>query len=429
MAAARAQRVAAAIAGVGALALGAAVLGVACSSSTKPAVGLEVLVTTADLQYPKDYDALEIKVTQSTGSGLFGNAGYDMAASTQLPTSLSIAPGTSGSQTVRIVVRALKGLSLVVESTAQVDVPTTSVEELVMVLDADCENVNCPPLQTCAGGACQSIDVPGSDLKAYDPSDLNAVADATVATPDGGGHADASPPEGGGKEAGPDAGSDGGGDAGTPDAGDAGAVSCNPSSNTCSGCCDGTTMSCQPGTSATACGGRGTTCQPCQSGDVCQNGACVAGACGTTGAACCPFHECSGGCCDDGICVAVGSACSTIVGICQSNGACGACGAPTTTSCCVVTSTATTTCTSPYADCVSNRCEPCGQNMQSCCPGNICVGGFACAPGPDGGSNMLCVGCGGNGQACCPPAMGIPGAPPSACQSGLACNGMGQCRP
>jgi hypothetical protein len=99
---------------------------------------------------------------------------------------------------------------------------------------------------------------------------------------------------------------------------------CSPGA--CSGCCDATGL-CVSGTSATACGFSGMTCQVCQSTETCKMGTCAPPPCDAT--------SCATGCCDSSSVCQKGTedtACGTGGQVCQtctsaevcSNSQCGA---------------------------------------------------------------------------------------------------------
>lgn len=441
MAAARAQRYAATFAALTVFAILTMTLGFACSSSTKPAAGLEVIIST-NMQAPQDFDNLEVKVSQTTmgvpGAALFDTTDAVPNAVT-LPTSVSIAAGHSSDQGARIVVRALKGSMVIVERTAQVQIPTDSLLELQLFLSADCANVSCGALTTCiTGGRCQTIAIAPSQLQPYQPGDLGSSG--------GGGN-----------------GSSGAGDA-TVGGVDSGAGPCpDTMKSMCAatgGCLTATGTTC-------SCVGPGGACP---TGGTCNAGVCGGsigfdsgtGSCSATGQQTCmgpggcyvnsggtctcvtPGSPCpTGGTCNAGTCgtlppdagtgmcgPAARQACMTM-GYCFSNvgGTCGC--VPQGTPCpgggtCSAGGgcAASTGCT-PGTPCSAGGqtgtcdstgiCVPmaCGQSGQSCCgsspPGNCNGTNLFC------NSSFTCVACGGVNQPCCGGSY-CPG-------TGLQCNG------
>jgi hypothetical protein len=98
------------------------------------------------------------------------------------PTTLAIQAGTSPDQDGLIVVTAFKNGKLVVSQTAQLQIPTNRVAQLVIVLAADCVGKMCPPGESCDpnSATCQSDIVdPRSLLDAGSPLPGESGSDAS----------------------------------------------------------------------------------------------------------------------------------------------------------------------------------------------------------------------------------------------------------
>jgi uncharacterized ParB-like nuclease family protein len=150
----------------------------ACSGKTPPA-GLEVTITSKGLQPPTDFDAVEVAVSQQVSQGGCGGGGqgdtwnqlFDVTQSVTVPaswpTTLAIQAGTNSDQDGLIVVTAFKSGQLVVSQTAQLQIPTDRVAQLVIVLAADCVGKMCPPGESCDpnSATCQSDIVNSKSLR------------------------------------------------------------------------------------------------------------------------------------------------------------------------------------------------------------------------------------------------------------------------
>ena len=182
---------------------------------------------------------------------------------------------------------------------------------------------------------------------------------------------------------------------------------CNPCGRGGQTCCAGSTcnsgFNCTAGT-CTVCGGNGQTCCAsggCGGGLYCATGnTCRPIPCGTANGQCClgvPYSQ---------QCQLAGSqyACNQFSGRCEF---CGSTNGP----CC----TTGQACTFPSHNVCdsSHRCISCGSIGQTCCAGNACDAGYACA-------NSRCQICGGRSQPCCTSG--------TSCQSGLTCGPLGQCQ-
>jgi hypothetical protein len=185
---------------------------------------------------------------------------------------------------------------------------------------------------------------------------------------------------------------------------------CNPS--TCpAGCCDVNT--CTSGTSPTACGKGGLSCQNCQA----QGQSCAASTQTCIGTPSCNSGNCPG-CCMNGVCLggSADSACGAGGGACQD---------------CVVKGylcdTASRQCSQKPNYCSSTTCSGCcepstgncraGTDPSACgrggTPCGVCIGGATCDA-----SSGTCVGpmpCGSDCRGCCNNGQCLSGADPWAC--------------
>jgi hypothetical protein len=377
------------MAGGGLLALVAATVGLSCSGKNTQKPGLEVIVST-DLRFPLDYNIVQIRVWQQGPDGTYPLIPFkDYATRTYLPQYLTIVPGQSAYQGARITAVALMDLRTVVSRTAEVQLPTSGVEELDMFLGADCVDVSCPGVDTtCTGGACKSIVVDPMTLKPFDPGDIEAgpLFDGTLPAIDG------SKDDSGKDGTSPDAPADSHADAGSsgPDA-------------------------------------------DASSADVHADAPKEAASCGAPGESCCLFHQCNAGCCVYGTCVGQGAACTGLgpVGVpppACTNANCGNCGAPNQ-ACCM--GTGGSTCTAPFTQCLSGTCVACGMAGQSCCPGagGTCTPGNVCQQPAGDAGNGTCTQCGGPSEPCCDVTSTVQGAPTTPCMpgSGLSCSSSNRC--
>jgi hypothetical protein len=165
--------------------------GAGCSK-TVAGGGLEVLIAT-NLATPVDFDSIAVTVSQETPSGgwtvLFQNT-FLVPSEASLPTSFSIAAGSSASQVALVQVTALKAGNPIDLREAEVQVPTDRVAELTMILAESCVGqvtidndepaATCPMGQSCqpATGACGPTRIT-TPLPTYNPGDLQHI-DASV---------------------------------------------------------------------------------------------------------------------------------------------------------------------------------------------------------------------------------------------------------
>jgi sulfatase modifying factor 1 len=172
----------------------------ACGGKT-PTAGLEVVITTCDLQVGTDFDAIQAVVSQGTfaqndpWNQLF-DAAKHVPRPIVLPTTLAIRPGTSPDQDALIEVSALLGGEPVVQRVLRTKVPTDHVGTLWIFLAADCRGKMCSVGETCEPqtASCVPIDTaPGNAPERCKSPDGGSTdtSDATLA--DGGG----APNEGG----------------------------------------------------------------------------------------------------------------------------------------------------------------------------------------------------------------------------------------
>jgi len=230
---------------------------------TKPATEV-VVITTTDFDVPAEVDEMQIEVTSPRGEVMSANADL---RDRPPPRSLGITPtegGALGPYQVRA--RALSGGGVVVERVAVFDFQRDQVRVLRIELLRSCMGVTCGADETCARGACRSVQVAADELE-----DFEGLPDAGPT--DAGDRPDAGSVDAGSVDAGPF-------DAGPFDAGPFDAGMCVPMTETCNmrdDDCDGvpdngfdlTTDSMNCGTCGSACAG---TCI----GGMCD-GACPSG--------------------------------------------------------------------------------------------------------------------------------------------------------
>ena len=256
----------------------------ACSGKVTQAGGLEVLIET-DMPTPSAFDVTNVKFEQGTpskGWTVLNQRDYLIPSEISLPTTFALKAGTSPDQQVRITVTGLTGTPELpaVQRVVQTQVPTDSVEEVVIVLSSKClGKVNCPVV----GDSCQP-DVGAcapSTAPPLAPYDANSLLDAGLAT---------TVPK-----------LDGGGVVATGDGGTGTCVpACGPhqtctSANTCAcSASTGCTMSglaCVGTSMLAACGQDAQGCWYPASMSSCANGACY----GTAGSAACCTNACTAG--------------------------------------------------------------------------------------------------------------------------------------
>jgi hypothetical protein len=164
----------------------------ACSGKNTQAGGLELLIAT-NLTTPTQFDSITLEVQQQTSDGQWGPALIDtnflVPGETTLPTTFAIAAGTSSDQVVQIQLEALKGGQVVDLREVEVQVPTTRVAELTLLLAESClgqvavvggeVQSTCPAGQSCqpATGTC-GPDMVSGPLATYDGQEV--MPDATV---------------------------------------------------------------------------------------------------------------------------------------------------------------------------------------------------------------------------------------------------------
>jgi hypothetical protein len=178
------------------LALGSLLALPACSKKTVQQGGLELIIAT-NLQAPRDYDTIGVVVEQQTTTADGGqpatlfNTTFVVPDQTMLPTTFSIGAGVSPDQVVLIGVAAYKSGQPVALREAELQVPTTRVAELTMILAQSCYGQvqliaglpapTCPMGESCqpAYGKCGPTAIDPSSLPSYSPGDVSIV-DASV---------------------------------------------------------------------------------------------------------------------------------------------------------------------------------------------------------------------------------------------------------
>jgi len=183
---------------------------VACAGRTQGG-GLMVIVAT-NMRVPADFDVLHIDVRQEAEPGIWGGVlfakDFRLPDQATLPTTLLIAAGKHPDQKARIRVTARKGAATIVLREAELQIPTTRVAELRLVISYLCRGqvtvTNGDPQSTCADphqscqpdtGACGPNEIDPATLPDYRPEDVavdagSSPADAGIdAIPDAGGDA------------------------------------------------------------------------------------------------------------------------------------------------------------------------------------------------------------------------------------------------
>lgn len=170
--------------------------GIGCSHKTTQAGGLEVIVE-SDMPTPSAFNVLHMVVEQQkSGSGwstppVLDNFYVISPTGATLPTTVSIAAGTSPYQGVRVTVSGLMGGrsgTLIVQRVVETQVPTDRVAALTVLLASVCAGkFDCPVGDSCqpapqrgrAAGSCGSNAVDVATLPAFSE---DALKDAGVAS-------------------------------------------------------------------------------------------------------------------------------------------------------------------------------------------------------------------------------------------------------
>ena len=184
------------VAAVCAMAIMACAVMAACSGKTTQAGGLEVVLRT-DMPVPAAFDSLHVEISQQIAGGkwnLLLKNDLPVKDDASLPTTISITAGSSGDQEALVEVTATKDGAPVVLREIQVQVPTSRVALLDVLISSACAGklqvvggvatTSCAdPTQSCQPdtGACGAT----SDTKAlppYVPGNVpkDEIADATV---------------------------------------------------------------------------------------------------------------------------------------------------------------------------------------------------------------------------------------------------------
>jgi len=166
---------------------------VACSATTEPAGGLQLIVAT-NLLAPTDFDTVRLEVRQEVSQGQWGSPlianDFRVPGETTLPTTFAIVAGKSANQNALIRVIALKGQRPLVLREVQIQIPTTRVAALKFVLASSCagklkvdatgsaQSTCADRLQSCQPdtGECGSTVVDIASLPNYNPGDENGVS-------------------------------------------------------------------------------------------------------------------------------------------------------------------------------------------------------------------------------------------------------------
>jgi hypothetical protein len=194
----------------------AALWGAGCNAKTTQAGGLEMVIAT-DMATPATFDTVHVDIEQRTAAGGWSppllDKFYVIPSEITLPTTISIAAGSSPYQEVLVTVTGLKGGlagQIFVQRVVQTQVPTDRLAELTMELASVCAGkLDCPMGDSCqpsahgnvVAGSCGADAIDVSTLGAYSPaaidaglpSERDAQAIALLAAADGGSEA-AQPP-------------------------------------------------------------------------------------------------------------------------------------------------------------------------------------------------------------------------------------------
>jgi hypothetical protein len=166
----------------------------ACSGETKQAGGLELVLAT-DMSVPSSIDSLHVEISEQAGQGtwnlLFKND-LPLRTPASLPTTISIAAGTSPNEVARVEVTATKDTKPLVYREIEVEVPVARVARLDVLISSACLGqlkivggvamTVCPDsAQSCQPdtGRCGYSMVDPKTLPDYMPGDLGGL-DATV---------------------------------------------------------------------------------------------------------------------------------------------------------------------------------------------------------------------------------------------------------
>ena len=167
-----------------------------CGGKTTQAGGLEIIIST-DMPTPANFDTVLVDIEQqAAGSGWrqppLLQQFYVIPSQITLPTTISIAAGSSPYQEVLITVTGLQGGQAgqyVVQRVVQTQVPTDRVAEVFVVLASVCAgNLNCPTGDSCqpasvgnaAPGTCGANAVDVSMLPVFNSSDVGGAGVAST---------------------------------------------------------------------------------------------------------------------------------------------------------------------------------------------------------------------------------------------------------
>ena len=369
----------------------AVVGGTSCTAKQTSPGGLEVIVAT-DLETPQSFDTISVHISQQTASGGWNtllNESRPVPAEVRLPAMYSIEAGSSPDQEALIQVIAIKDGVTLVERDVQLQVPTTRVAELPIVLSAVCVGVACPSGESCdpKSSACRTDIVVTSTLPTFEPGDQFKFDAGALVVIGPMGAKDAGPVDDAPTDAGPDA---------SPDAT---VGSCTPGSLQCSGLqpqeCGADGQWTSPGASCTYACALGACTGSCMPGTKqCDSDGLQT--CGSDGnwatAVPCTNQACVGGACV-GQCAPQSTECADGgVATCSASGAWAA-ATPCTSQACLG-GQCSGSCSPSTTECSGNgvqQCDPNGMwgSVTACtnqaCMGGECVG--TCTP-----TNLQCNG-------------------------------------
>jgi formylglycine-generating enzyme required for sulfatase activity len=166
----------------------------ACSQKTRQAGGLELIIVT-DMPTPASFDRVSVSIAQEVPGGGWGTPpllerDYLIPGEMTLPTTISIAAGSSPYQTVLITLTATKSVAgnqppePIVQRVVITQVPTDRLAEMTLLLSSVCAGkvMACPPGESCqptshggvVAGTCgpNVVDPPADETDGGVPSTL-----------------------------------------------------------------------------------------------------------------------------------------------------------------------------------------------------------------------------------------------------------------
>ncbi len=233
------------------LALAAALL---CACTT-PRTEI-LLVTDTDLAVPSELDQMRVQVTSPGGEVQSSEASFG-PGELPPPRVLGLVNDTGRLGPYSFTVQGLRAGGVIVERRGEFYFQAQRTLVLRVRLTRDCLGVSCSATETCAAGACRDVEIQPEELEEWDGQVPIPMLDASVPPPE----------DGGGTDAGRDAG--GGGDAGCmPEV-------CNDRDDDCDGSVDEGLIETDPSN----CGSCGNVCTVAHGTAGCEGGACTVASC------------------------------------------------------------------------------------------------------------------------------------------------------